>query len=32
MNPNGPWFYGLSLTRDKLPCEAETHGFRPMPQ
>jgi hypothetical protein len=26
------WFYGLSLTRVKLRCETEAHGFRPMPQ
>ncbi len=32
MIPNGPWFYGLSLTRFKLRCEVEAHGFRPMPQ
>jgi hypothetical protein len=26
------WFYGLSLTRVKLRCETEAHGFWPMPQ
>jgi CBS domain-containing protein len=32
MIPNGPWFYGLSLTRVRLRCEPEAQGFRPMPQ